>query len=100
MAENIENTLSQIADSNIPGVSAHLCSTINNLRVQIPHQDEKIVNLENEITELKSRLSEQERYSSKYCLTFSNFPVNPLSNTLPMDISIVIQKKISLPSGS
>ena len=92
MAENIENTLPQITEPNIQGVLTHLCSTNNKLRVQIPHRDDKIVILENEITELKTRMSDQKQYPSKDCLIFSKFPVNPLSNTLPMDMSIVIQE--------
>ena len=62
------------------------------MRIQIAHQDEKIVILENETTDSKSRMSDQERCSSKNCLSFLNFPIIPLDKTLTMDMSNVIQK--------
>ena len=48
----------------------------------ITHQNKKIIELENEVTDLKTRVQLQERYSSKDCLTFYNFPVNTSSPIL------------------
>ena len=73
-------------DSIIQGILTHYCSTIFNLRVQIAHQDEKIVTLENEIFDLKYRMSDPDHYSSKDFLYFSYFPLSSSSNTLPIDV--------------
>ena len=64
VTENNENTKSQITDFIFKDVFTHLRSPLN-LSVQIALQDEKIVTLENGITDIKSRMSDQKSYSKK-----------------------------------
>ena len=47
----------------------------------ITHRNQKINELENEVTDSKKRVQLQEPYSSKDCLIFYNFPVNTSSPT-------------------
>ena len=77
IAENIQNTIFQITDSNIHGVLTHICSTITYLRVQIAHKDKKIVTLETHIN--PERLTES--VIPKIARCYRTFPLtNPPIN--------------------
>ena len=62
--------LKLLTDPNIQGVLTNFRSTLTHLMLQIAHQDEKKITLENKFTDSKFRMSYQDSYSSKDCSIF------------------------------
>ena len=60
----------------------HVRKILANLSSVIAEKDQQIIELRNEITDLKSRVAEQERYTSKDCLIIENLPWNRQSGPL------------------
>ena len=60
----------------------HVRKILANLTSVIAEKDQQIIELRNDITDLKSRVAEQERYTSKDCLIIENLPLNRQSGPL------------------
>ncbi len=73
MAENIKSSLEQITNSELRKLLDHILTKLDEKDAHIHH-------LENRVTDLELRVSEQERYSSNDCLIFTNLPINPDEN--------------------
>ena len=61
MAEELLQQIDQLDDPKLKII-------LQNLAKLLKEKDERIVTLENKVTDLEIRMSEQERYSSKDCL--------------------------------
>ena len=59
---------------------------ITSLEQTVKCQEHTILILNKNADELQNRMSAQEKYSSKDCLIFKNFPINPFSKNLYNDV--------------
>ena len=59
---------------------------ITSLEQTVKCQEYTIRILNKNVDELQNRMSAQEKYSSKDCLIFKNFPINPFGKTLYNDV--------------
>ena len=73
MAEELLQQIDQVDDPKLKII-------LQNLTKLLKEKDERIVTLENKVTDLEIRMSEQERYSSKDCLIVYNPPVTNEGN--------------------
>lgn len=79
-------------------------TAFSKLALQVAVQDAKLAKLENgqldltnEVTDLKSRMSKAERYSSKTCLTFYNMKLVTQSSTPEIAILKVLNETLRIP---
>ena len=73
MAEELLQQIDQLDDSKLKII-------LQNLAKLLKEKDDRIVTLENNVTDMEIRMSEQERYSSKDCLIVYNPPVTNEGN--------------------
>ena len=58
-----------------------LLTRVDSLENVLNERTQQITDLKNNVFDLEKRVNFQERYSSKDCLIFSNFDINPYSPT-------------------
>ena len=63
----------ELSDSEMKQLVLKLSGKIEQLEAKVTRQESQIVTLTNELTDLKERVSAQERYTSKDCIIFFNF---------------------------
>ena len=73
----------------------HVRKILANLTSVIAEKDQQIIELRNEITDLKSRVAEQERYTSKDCLIIENLPWNRQSGPLAKQVCEFLRTYLS-----
>ena len=74
--QNITDRLISELDEPVAKVITHLLEQIDSLKSAINKQNLAIVDLNNEVRDLKERVLSHERYTSKDYFIFNNFPVN------------------------
>ena len=70
---DIKNDIQKLQDPEIKKI-------LSNMYTMIEEKDKVIHSLQNRVTDLELRMSEQERYSSKDCLIFNNAPITQDGN--------------------
>ena len=63
-----------------------LLARVDSLENVLNERSQEIIDLQNNVFDLEKRVNFQERYSSKDCLIFSNFDINPYSPNLISDM--------------
>ena len=74
--QNITGPLISELDEPVAKVDINLLAQIESLKSAINNQNLAIIDLSNEVRDLKERVLFQERYNSKACLIFNSFPVD------------------------
>ena len=81
----------ELSDSEMKQLVLKLSGKIEQLEAKVTRQESQIVTLTNELTDLKERVSAQERYTSKDCIIFYNFPIDAASDDLDIDMCRAIK---------
>ena len=78
----------ELSDSGMKQLILNLSGKIKQLETKVTRQESKIVTLTNELTDLKERVLAQEKYNSKDCIIFYNFPIDATSDDLDIDMCV------------
>ena len=81
--QNITDPLPSKFDQHVAKVVTHLFVQIDSLKSTINKQILAIIDLSNEMTDLKEKVLSQEIYTSKDCFIFTNFPMDGNHPNLP-----------------
>ena len=60
------------------------------LEAKVTRHESQIITLTNEFTDLKERVSAQEKYTTKDCIIFYNIPIDATSDDLDIDMCRVV----------
>ena len=85
---NIENALQSIENFNLRSLISHLLE-------QLPDKDEKVLSLENLVSDLEVRVNECEVYPSKDCIIIENALLNPSIEQLDLQVCDFFRRFLS-----
>ena len=81
----------ELSDSEMNELVLKLSGKIEQREGKVTRQESHIVTLTNEPTDLKERVSAQEKLTSKNCVIFYNFPIDATSDDLDKDMCRAIK---------
>ena len=85
----------ELSDSEMKQLVLKLSGKTEQLEAKVTRQKSQNVTLTNEITDLKERVSAQEKYTCKDCIIFYNFPIDATSDDLDIDTCRAIKHHFS-----
>ena len=81
----------ELLDSETKKPVLKLSGKIVQLETKVTRQESQNITLTNELTDLKERVSAHEKYTSKDCVLFYNFPIDATSDDLDIDMCRAIK---------
>ena len=67
-------------------IITNILARVDSLENVLNERTQEIIDLKNNVFDLEKRINFQERYSSKNCLIFPDFDINPYSSNLISDL--------------
>ena len=90
----------ELSDSEMKQLILKLSGKIEQLETKVTREESQIVTLTNELMDLKERVLAQEKYTSKDCIIFYNFPIDATSDDLDIDMCRAIKLHVFIEKTS